>query len=272
MFIFYVDESGSPSSHKEPLQEGQTPLFVLASLVLHADRWRIIDRAYRALKLKFFQKEIGTRRPEHYEIKGTEIIGPHNRESRRRHAFMRRVMELCIENGARGFAVILKKDPLSPTSANSMYTMALQYLVERFSCFLEETAQGLTVGLDREHAQGIIVADTRLNNLDLNVAISHLSFIFGNPVGQRCLRMIEAPTFTFSQLSVGLQLTDIFAAGIYARSYRRHCHQMRGGKDYSHMQYFGDYADRLEFRSQKTYGEGFQIRGYRFIEFGAPPA
>ena len=265
MFIFYVDESGSPHSHAEPLREGQTPLFVLASLVFHADRWRAIDRAYRNLKLRFFQKEIGNRRPEQYEVKGSELIGPHNKDSRRRHAFAKQPMKLCIENEAKGFAVIFKKDPITPTSANSMYTMALQYLVERFSCFLEETTQGRTPGFANQRAQGIILADTRLNNLDLNVAISHLSFIFGNPVGQRCQRMIEAPTFTFSQLSVGLQLTDIFASCTYARAYRRHCHNIANGHDYSHMAYFNAFADSLEFRSQDTYGEGFQVRGYRFI-------
>jgi len=157
MFLFYVDESGSPHAHSQPLRDGQTPLFVLASLVFHANRWRFIDRAYRNLKLKFFQKEIGNRRPEQYEVKGTELVGPHNRKSRRRHVFVRRVMELCIQNEARGFAVIFKKDHVTPTPSNSMYTMALQYLVERFNCSLEENTQATT-------AQGIILADSRLNN------------------------------------------------------------------------------------------------------------
>ncbi len=269
MFLFYVDESGSSHFHNEPLLNGQTPIFVLASLVFHADRWRLVDRAYRDLKVRFFQKEIGNRSPERYEVKGTELVGPHNRESRRRHVFVRRVMDLCLQYGARGFSVIFRKNSGNPTSSISMYTMALQYLVERFNCFLEETTQGLTVGFEAQHAQGVIIADTRLNDLDLNVAVSHSSFIFGNPIGQKCLRMIEAPTFTFSQLSVGLQLTDIFAACTYARSYRRHCHGIGGGCDYSHMDYLGAYADRLEFRSQQVY-DGHRIRGYRFIDFSEP--
>jgi hypothetical protein len=175
-------------------------------------------------------------------------------------------MNLCLRSSARGFAIIFRKNDTNPTSSISMYTMALQYLVERFSCFLEETTQGLTSGFAAQHAQGIVIADTRLNNLDLNVAVSHLSFIFGNPIGQRCLRVIEAPTFTFSQLSVGLQLTDIFAACIYSRAYQRYCRGVLGGCDYSHMAYFGSYADKLEFRSRKTY-DGYIVRGYRYIDF-----
>jgi hypothetical protein len=271
MFIFYFDESGSPRSHSEPLLSGQTPIFVLASLALPADRWRSIDRAYRNLKVRFFQTDIGEeRRPETYEVKGSEIVGPHNRGSRRRHAFARKVLDLCLENHARGFAVIFRKNVATPTSSTSMYTMALQYLVERFSCFLEETTQGLTPGFAPYNAQGIIVADTRLNDLDLNVAISHSSFIFGNPIGQTCLRMIEAPTFTFSQLSVGLQVTDIFAACIFSWIYQRHCSGIAGGSDYSHMSYFGTYAERLQFRSQRAY-EGHRVLGYRFLDFSESP-
>lgn len=266
MFLFYVDESGAPRSHDEPLREGQTPIFVLASLGFPGDRWRAVDRAYLAMKARFFSPEIGDRRPEYYEAKGTNLVGPHNRGSRRRHAFVRQAMQLCIDNQAKGFAVIFKKNPNNPIPANSMYTMALQYLVERFNCFLEETAEGHSVGFQQEDAQGIIVADSRMNNLDLNVAISHLSFIFGNPVGQRCDRLIEAPTFTFSQLSVGLQLTDIFASCIYAQSYRRHIQGIPGCVDYSHMVYVVEYLNNLEFRSTQAY-DGHFVRGYRFIDF-----
>lgn len=265
MFIFYVDESGSPHHHSEPLKNGQTPLFVLACLVFQSDRWRGLDRAYRALKAKFFPDEIGTKRPELHEIKGTNLIGPHNRDSRRRHAFAHRVLKLCMDNQARGFALIFRKSASEPTPANSMYTMALQYLVERFQCFLEETNQGLTPGIPAQDCQGMIIADSRLNNLDLNVAISHLSFIFGNPTGLKCRRIVEAPTFTFSQLSVGLQVTDIFAAYVYARAYQRHCRTIEKALDYSHLSYFPEYGDRLEFRSQSNY-EGYPVRGNRFID------
>jgi hypothetical protein len=178
MFIFYVDESGSPHHHDEPLKNGQTPLFVLASLAFQADEWRQLDRDYLRLKTEFFQDELrNNKRPEQHEIKGTALIGPHNKTSRRRHAFAKRALKLCLEHHARGFAVTFKKNPHEPMSPTSMYTMALQQLVNRFHCFMDETTRGVTIGLaqQRGRGQGIIVADSRLNNLDLNVAISHLS-------------------------------------------------------------------------------------------------
>jgi hypothetical protein len=171
MFLFYVDESGSPQRHVEPMLNGQTPIFVLASLVFHADRWRTIDRLYRELKVRFFEKEIDNRPPEQYEVKGSELVGPHNRASRRRHAFVRRAMDLCLRNDARGFAIIIRKNASSPTSSTSMYTMALQYLVERFNCFLQETSEGLSPNFGPQHAQGVVIADTRLNNLGLCAGI-----------------------------------------------------------------------------------------------------
>lgn len=264
MFIFYVDESGSPHLHQEPLRNGQTPLFVLASLAFQGDQWRDLDRAYLNLKTKFFQDEIANKRPEQHEIKGKDLIGPHNKNSRRRHAFARLVLKLCIRHQARGFALIFKKSPTEPTSPTSLYTMALQYLVERFHCFLDETTRGYTIGLKRQHGEGLIVADSRMNNLDFNVAKSHLSFIFGHPIGQRCQTVIEAPTFTFSQLSVGLQLTDIFASYIYARECFRHCQTIQGMHDYSHLAYFNEFAEKLQFKSEQMY-EGYRILGYRYI-------
>jgi hypothetical protein len=270
MFLTYVDESGSPDGHAEPLLSGQTPLFVLSSLVLHADKWRSVDRTFRDLKKRFFSKEIGSGRAENYEVKGTSLIRPGNQADRRRHTFVRSTLELCLSNQMAGFAVVFKKSPIRPPSKTSIYTMGLQYLVERVSTFLEETSVGITAGHDAQHGQTIIIADTRMRNLDLNVATSHLSFIFGHTIGQQCQRVIEAPTFTHSEISVGIQLTDIFGACLYARNYNRSCRTIGNALDYSHMADTGPYLDLLEWKSQKAYN-GYFIHGYRFIDHSTPP-
>jgi hypothetical protein len=270
MFIFYVDESGSPTGHKEPLLDGQTPLFVIASLAFKADVWRDLDRAYRDLKVKFFSSEIGNRRPEQYEVKGSDLIRPGNKTSRRRLTFMRRALELCLKFDGQGFAVIFRKNPVKPTPKNSQYNMGLQYGVERFDHFLDEIAGGLNPRFKPYDAQGIIVADSRMKNLDMNVAISHLSFIFGNPLGQQCQRIIEAPTFTFSELSVGVQLADIFAVSIYSQFYRKVCTGITGSLDYSHLAFVDDYLRDLQWQAQRAYN-GYFMRGYRYLDHSVPP-
>jgi hypothetical protein len=109
-----------------------------------------------------------------------------------------------------------------------------------------------------------------MRNLDLNVATSHLTFIFGHPIGRQCVRIIEAPTFTHSELSVGIQLTDIFAAFLYARLYRRTCRTIANALDYSHVAYADDYLDALEWHAVRPYN-GFMLRGYRSLDHSVPP-
>jgi hypothetical protein len=273
MFIFYVDESGSSNSHKEPLEDGQTPIFVLAALAVRTSCWRTLDRSYQGLKKKFFSAEVArrpNRRVEAYEVKGNDLIRPGNRTSRRRHVFMAQALELCRANEARGFAVIFRKNSANPVAKHSQYNMGLQYMVERFDHFLEETSEGLTAPFTAEDSYGIIIADSRMKNLDMNVATSHLSFIFGHTLGSQCRRVVEAPTFTSSELSVGVQLTDIFASALYAQYYRRHCAGIGNASDYSHMKFVDDHLEALQWRSSKAY-DGYFMRGYRFLDHSVPP-
>lgn len=256
MHLFYVDEAGSPFSHTEPLKNGQTPLFVLACLSLPAGNWRSLDREYLDLKRQFFRREIGTRRAEFYEVKGSDLIRPGNRGSRRGVTFARRVMRLVQNHGMAGFAIIFKKNPINPPSRKSIYTMALQYLLERLDPYLEEIS---------DEAKGIIIADSRMRELDLNVAKSHLSFVFGHPTGRRLQRIVEAPTFTHSELSVGIQCCDIFASCLYATHYYNSCSRIQGALDYSHMTYIGPALGAIEFRSQIAHN-GYYVAGYHFID------
>jgi hypothetical protein len=271
MFLIYVDEAGSSDPHKEPLIAGQTPLFVIASLAFQADEWRKLDREYRDLKVKFFKTEIGSNRPEQYEVKGSDLTRPSNRHSRRRHTFLRHALQLCLDHNATGFAVVFRKGPLKPTAKASLYNMGMQYAVERFGYFMDEVSAGVDERFPARDCRGIIIADSRMRNLDRNVAISHLSYVFGHSVGKQATRIVEAPTFTFSDLSVGIQLTDIFASAIYAKFYQRMCAKtVPGAIDYSHMQYADEYTDQLQWRARRPW-DGYYVRGYRIIDHSVPP-
>lgn len=271
MFLIYVDEAGSSDPHKEPLIVGQTPLFVIASLTFRSDEWRKLDREYRDLKVRFFKTEIGASRPEQFEVKGSDLVRPSNKNSRRRHTFLRYALQLAIDHNATGFAVVFKKNSLKPTAKASLYNMGMQYAVERFGYFIDEVCIGADERFPAQNCHGMVIADSRMRNLDRNVAISHLSWIFGHPMGQRCTRIVEAPTFTFSELSVGIQLTDIFASALYARYYQRMCAKtVPGAIDYSHMQYADAYTDQLQWHARKAI-DGYFVRGYRIIDHSVPP-
>lgn len=259
MYFFYIDESGSPEGHHEPLLNGETPIFTLNSMCIKEDYWRSLDRDYLALKRQFFSKEIGNRQAEYYEIKGHKLIQPHNKTSRRRREFIKRVSIMCQKYEAVLFSISFLKNAKSPTSKKSLYTMALQYLVERFQSFLEEKS---------EPENGIMIVDSRIQYLDIDVAKSHLSYIFGHNTGKTCDRIIEAPLFTNSTLTTGLQVTDIIGSCIYADYYLRNCMFIPGHLDYSHMQYVWSFLQVMEFKSIKQYG-GRIRHGFRLIDFSS---
>lgn len=257
MYFFYVDESGNPDGHHEPLRNGETPLFSLNSICLKEEHWRNIDRDYHRLKRRFFAQEIGAREAQYWEIKGSELTGHHNRDNRRDHAFIKYVLSLCAKYQGSLFSIVFLKNPAKPTNKTSLYTMALQYLVERFQSFLEERAP---------NENGLIIIDSRIHNLNLEVAKSHLSFVFGHNTGKNCDKIIEAPLFTDSQLTCGLQIADIVGSCIYSNYYHRNSMFIQGAIDYSHMEKYWANIDSLQFKGTVLH-EGHARNGFRVIDF-----
>jgi hypothetical protein len=256
--VFYVDEAGQPDGHSEPLKNGETPLFTLASLAFPLAEWRARDREFLQLKRRFFPDLLGKgyKRDEEYEIKGNELASPHNKTSKRRHQFNKEVLAFIERHLGVGFGVSVLKNPVNPGSSKSIYTVALQILVERFSMFIAEHPI---------YDNGIIVCDARLaGGLDLNVARSHLSFIFGHETGRTYTNILEAPLFVDSRLTVGIQLCDIFASNLYANDYCDKASGVLGAHDYSHMKVYRPFLRGLEFKSQGL-SQGYRVYGYRFL-------
>lgn len=97
-------------------------------------------------------------------------------------------------------------------NAMSMYTQGLQVLAERFHYHCVQAGE-----------RGVIVVDRRTRNLDFQVAASHISYIFGNPVGGAHTTLVEAPMFVDSVLSAGIQLADLVGSCVYGCYYHRRC-------------------------------------------------
>jgi len=167
------------------------------------------------------------------------------------------VLRLCDKYSLPFFSIIIRKDHMAPVNRTSLYTMSLQYLVERFQAFLDES-----------NDNGLMVVDARVHNIDFQVAKSHLSFVFGNITGKQCDRIIEAPMFTDSRLSAGLQLVDNVSSCIYSTNYYWKCRNIPGAHNYSHMTKYRPYLVSREFHSKFRHN-GFLRRGYRYIKHGA---
>jgi len=261
--VIYIDEAGSPYGNHIPLENGETPIFTMAALAFPLWEWRARDRAYLALKRQFFPDLLGKpdKRDEEFEVKGRDLAAPHNKTSVRRHEFNRRVLSFITTNSGVGFGVSFLKNSQSPASNQSMYTQALQILVERFSLFVAEQPV---------YNNAILICDSRMKGLygsrqDITVARSHMSYIFGNETGKRFINILEAPLFADSRLTVGLQLVDNFASNLFANHYYYYLQNVDGGIDYSHMQEYWHMVDRLQFKSRQMI-DGFSIFGYRVVD------
>lgn len=223
MIIFYVDESGNTSPHHEPLLDGETPLFCLSALALRSSAWREYDRRFLNLKRRYFPSEMASHaassrsgRPEYYEVKGHELFKPSHWRHRER-VFVWKLFELCRAQQAKFFAAIWRKDAVNPTNPQSMYTHSLQILAERFQLYCEASNE-----------EGVIVSDSRTRTLNLGVATSYLSYVFGHDTGRSLIRLVEAPMFADSTLCAGLQLADIIGSCIYCYYYQRRCGYVPG--------------------------------------------
>jgi hypothetical protein len=259
--VIYVDEAGNPHSHSEPLKVGETPLLTLAAVAFPLREWRARDRAYLQLKRRFFPDIMGKpgRRDEETEIKGKDLTSPHQKTSSRRQAFNHRVLSFIAQYGGQGFGVSFLKSSTSPASSRSLYTQALQILVERFSPFVAEHGT-------YEHA--IMICDSRMKGFggdDIQVARSHMSYIFGHETGRTFLNIVEAPLFADSRLTVGLQVADIFASNLYANHYQYYLRRIPGALDYSHVQRYWPTLDSLQYKSRNLI-DGYQVFGYRIVD------
>jgi hypothetical protein len=256
--VFYIDEAGSPDSHQVPLQSGTTPIFTLGALAFPLSEWRSLDREFLSLKRQFFPDELGrsSARDEETEIKGRELTSPHQATSSRRHAFLKEVLSFARRHQGTTFGVSFLKNPSDPAPARSLYTNALQILVERFSQFVAEHPV---------YSNGVLICDSRMKHFDITVARSHMSYVFGNEIGRQLTNLQEAPLFADSRLTVGLQVTDILVSVLYTNHYDYYLRNLDGAPDYGHMRKYWPIVDELQFKGRQLV-DGFRRYGYRPVD------
>jgi hypothetical protein len=259
--IFYVDESGSTHRFDLPIANGQTPIFTLTGLAMPLIQWRKYDRHFNGIKAKFFPEILAAKgRKENIEIKGSEIVSPRNRDSKRRWDFLAATIRLVNCYDGKLFAVTFLKSHEKPISSKSLYTHAFQILLERFHDYL--------INHFKEPHQGIIICDSRSgtfrgNGLDKDVAKSHQTYIFGHSVGKTLINIKEAPLFADSKLTIGIQLADIMSAAVYSNHYHYYVRNLPGAMDYSHCQKIWPKIYALQYKNESADPKVF---GFRVID------
>lgn len=266
-YALYLDETGSTEAHSIPVKNGDTPIFTLGGVILPLERWREYDRKYLYLKRDFFKAEIdrSKKTDSAWEIKGTDLFAPRNAASERNKVFVYKVFDLIKDFGGRVIGVTFLKSVKDPMSHTSIYTKGLQIIAERYDIFLREM-----------NGSGILIIDSRMahtrkgGGLDYTVAVSYLSFIFGNAQGRQLKRIIEGPIFADSGLTAGLQLADIVSGLIYTSNYRdklapRGADHENGYLDYTHTAKYANALKDVTFHSANVYGQQ-RMYGLRTID------
>lgn len=259
--VFYVDEAGTATRFSIPLrpETSETPVFCLFALALPLADWRGFDRDYLQLKRHFFEKELASsrRRAEFWEIKGNKLCAPRNKTSDRTHAFLRQVFDLCERYTAKAFGVTFIKNPVQVMAPHACYSMGLQFLAERLNVYIVESST---------YDQGILIADSRMRSLDLSVAESYQSYIFGHDTGRQLTCLVEAPLFADSRHTAGLQIADNIGGVLYACHYQYYCSSVAGAPDYSHIgDKYWPSLQSLQFKSKRRY-DGFLKYGFKICD------
>lgn len=265
-WVLYLDESGSNDHHHLPMLKGETPVFTVAGVTLPCERWREYDREFLYLKREFFKAEIdrSSTLDTGWEAKGNYLLAPRNSDSVRNRVFVDRVIDIIRKYNGRIIGVSFIKNADTPMSRASMYTKGFQIIAERYDTFLREI-----------NCTGLMIADSRMahlkkgSGLDYTVAISYLSYIFGHIEGRQLVRIIEAPLFADSKLTVGLQIADIVAMMVYTNAYRTKIpfsqDNQDGYVDYSHTEAFYPKIRSITFESDRLYA-GRKVYGLRTID------
>lgn len=263
--VFYIDEAGGSSPHHVPIMEGETPIFTLAAIAFPLQEWKERDREYLGLKRNIFPAKLVRPdiREEHVEIKGKDLAAPRNAGSKRHHEFMGHALKLISDKHGCCFGVTFLKNHVSPISPVSLYSFALQVLVERFTIFIR---------VHEDYDGAILICDSRSRGFhgkdNINVVKSHMSYIFGHKEGRTFTNILEVPLFADSRFCVGLQLTDTFASALYTNHYQHYINNnpkgsVPGAKNYAHMVQHWEVVKALEFKSQNQKINKF---GYKVID------
>ncbi len=205
-------------------------------------------------------------KPSPIEIKGNELTAPRNASSTRYQAFLKGVLSFISKHSGVCFAVSFLKNSADPTAPTSLYTHALQILVERLSTFITEHSH---------YENATLICDSRARGLsgeqNLEVIKSHMSYIFGHCTGRICTNILEAPLFADSRFCVGVQLADIFASVCFSNHYHYYLASKdsdgtAGYFDYSHMPKYWPVAKSIIWRGQGRV-RGFPRYGMRVVDY-----
>lgn len=195
MYLFYIDESGSPYSYSN-----YNEYFVLSAVILHDKHWEVINTKISHVKRKYFPSSDLSQ----IELKGSRIWSAtkdfEGFDAAKKDNILKDICSIINDCEIKIISIVVfKKSYVSNHPDKDMLTDVWKYMLERVEMFL--TGEG-----QREH--GLIIMDSVNHVEDKKRDKTMDSFkMFGT--GRVSLNHVLEITYTDSGLKNIIQLTDI---------------------------------------------------------------
>lgn len=209
MKICFIDEAGCCGSLPHSTSDIQ-PVLAICGLILDYGRLHDVTRDLLDLKRDMFPGRSVDK--HHYlsniltEIKGSELRkhACANGRNLRRHTFrfIDCALNICEKADAKIVARVWIKKLGAPINGRSIYTSSIQAITASFHDYLS-----------KQNDLGIMIADSRVKNLNSQVAHSIFTQKFKGG-RDNYDRLVELPTFGHSENHAGIQLADLICSAI----------------------------------------------------------
>lgn len=206
MYLMYIDESGTTTS----LQEKGSKFLVLTGCIINeADKYDI-EFELRAIKKKFYQNpdiEIKSNFLRYANPDITNVDSPIKLNSKEKYDELEREVAVLMKKIPVSLVVVVINKPeyWNRYPAQNPYDAAYIFLMERFQKFLE-----------RKDGLGLCIIDPREGTVtkryfDKEIDQTHnlLRWEDGG-FWSKCPRVIERVLFSTSDLTIGIQLADLY--------------------------------------------------------------
>ncbi len=214
MYLMYIDESGDTSM----LEQGGSKVLVVSGCIIDEKDKQEIEAQLRCIKKKYYQNPDIEIKSNFLRYANPNITDPNKSSPIKLYdkvqyaalqkdiqAFLKSIPVILISS------IIDKKGYWTQYPSQNPYEIAYIFLLERFQTFLQyKNALGLCIIDPREGR----VVDKKQIDKELNNTHQLLRWQKGG-FWKPCPRIIEKILFSDSELTVGIQIADLFCYPIY---------------------------------------------------------
>ena len=221
MYFFYFDESGSRDPSPGTADKPKDHIYVLLAVGMYEGQWRPFESAISGLKRVLADRlERDGQGP--FELADCEVKSNWVRrrtEREKRSSFLHALHQNEVTGLTEAYfhqvnkrntiimsSVIDKRYLNSSVTHETLHTTAYEFLLERIQHYMRE--------YHPKH-RALIVMDDTSRQLNRVVAMKHASFQRVGNQNMNFPAIVEYPFFTRSELSNGVQLSDLLAYNVY---------------------------------------------------------